>query len=294
MSQYPLSPDQVHSILSYLDLPPSDILPLPPIPLLTQHISNLPPSLLQHFTFLTPKQLTSIPTVKHRRLLYATSTPTPSILSVSQGRLRWPLLWERLGGDPLSAINENSQSAIEEEQWVSEGFMNDPNSDREKNQQVKKLGGFLRVLEEERESENVRIAKRMERRLENQGEEFDDSDEDEDESVSFNGKSGQDGRGDRIEVKENQEEVERVFGKRILEIFLDGMDTIDYTSIDFLEPPGGDPIALQDEEDRYFDDEEPSRTPNGHDQGAGQESSVRSRLNEDGKQTQNGQGEYDY
>ncbi|WWD00443.1 hypothetical protein V866_007357 [Kwoniella sp. B9012] len=292
MSQHPLSPDQVQSILSYLDLPPSDILPLPPIAFLTQHISNLPPSLLQHFTFLTPKQLTFIPTVKHRRLLYATSNPKPSILGVSQGRLRWPLLWERLGGDPFSAINENSQSAIEEEQWVSEGFMNDPNSDREKNQQVKKLGGFLRVLEEERESENVRMAKRMERRLDNQGEEFDDSDSDEDENGGQ--RNGRETSGNRIEVKEDQEEVERVFEKRILEIFLDGMDTIDYTSIDFHEPPGGDPIALQDEEDRYFDDEEPSRTPNGHDQGAGQENNFQSRLNEEGKQTQNGQGEYDY
>ncbi|WVQ69117.1 uncharacterized protein L199_007331 [Kwoniella botswanensis] len=292
MSQYPLSPDQVQSMLSYLDLPPSDFLPLPPISFLTQHISNLPPSLLEHFTFLTPKQLTSIPTIKHRRLLYATSNPKPNILGVSQSRLRWPLLWERLGGDPFSAINENSQSAIEEEQWVSEGFMNDPNSDREKNQQVKKLGGFLRVLEEERESENVRMAKRMERRLDNQGEEFDDSDSDEDENGGQ--RNGRETSGNRIEVKEDQKEVERVFEKRILEIFLDGMDTIDYTSIDFHEPPGGDPIALQDEEDRYFDDEEPSRTPNGHDQGAGQEDIFQSRLKEDGKQTQNGQGEYDY
>ncbi|WVW78599.1 hypothetical protein I302_100556 [Kwoniella bestiolae CBS 10118] len=295
MSQSPLTPDQIRPILSYLDLPLSDTLPSPPLTFLSQHLSNLPPSLLEHFAFLTPKQLTAIPTIKHRRLLYATSIPRPGILSVNEGRLRWPLLWERLGGDPFAAINENSNSAIEEEEWVSQGFMHDSQGGREKNQQVKKLGGFLRVLEEERESEGIRSAKRMERRLDVQGEEFDEDSDDEGEQQQLNG----DGNGvGRVEVNEDQGEVERLFEKRLLEIFLDGMDTIDYTAIDFHEPPGGDPIAVRDAEDKYFDDEEPSRTPNGHDQGSTVGDSVSSRLEEieagDNKETQNGQGEYDY
>lgn len=57
-----------------------------------------------------------------------------------------------------------------------------------------------------------------------------------------------------------------------------------------MEPPEGDPIAKRDAEDKYFDDEEPSRTPNGHIQG---ESSVLdSSMGEESKQ--NGPGEYDY
>jgi hypothetical protein len=42
---------------------------------------------------------------------------------------------------------------------------------------------------------------------------------------------------------------------------------VPYDEIDFTEPPEGDPIATRDAQDRYFDDEEASRTPNGHEQG---------------------------
>lgn len=64
-----------------------------------------------------------------------------------------------------------------------------------------------------------------------------------------------------------------------------------YDDIDFTEPADGDPIAARDEQDRYFDDEEPSRTPNGHDQGRGPsvEQDRKERL-----EGQNGTGDYDY
>ena len=62
--------------------------------------------------------------------------------------------------------------------------------------------------------------------------------------------------------------------------------TIDYDGIDFAEPLGGDTIATRDEEDRYFDDEEPSRTPSGRAEGEA--------LTDGEAATQNGQGEYDY
>ncbi|WWC87032.1 uncharacterized protein L201_001916 [Kwoniella dendrophila CBS 6074] len=306
MSQYPLSSDQVHSILSYLDLPQSDVLPKPPILFLKEHISKLPFEYLVYFSYLTPKELgDSIPIIKQRRLLYATSIPKPEILSLYQGRLRWPLLWERLGGDPNFLFNnddeKNSKNAIEEEEWVSNEFMND--IDKNKSQQVKKLGGFLRILEEERESEQIRLAKMKERNLDSKGEEFDDeSDEDDDEEENhLHTQQYQNVNTQRVEIAEDQEEVERIFEKRLLEIFLDGMDTIDYTQIDFNEPPRGDPIAVRDAEDRYFDDEEPSKTPNGHDQGRGKELSIaetRLKQVENGdlgeQQRQNGQGEYDY
>lgn len=60
-----------------------------------------------------------------------------------------------------------------------------------------------------------------------------------------------------------------------------------YDEIDFTEPPEGDPIATRDAQDRYFDDEEASRTPNGHEQGTNSSSTERSAK-------ENGPGEYDY
>ncbi|WWC67817.1 uncharacterized protein I206_101733 [Kwoniella pini CBS 10737] len=309
MSDYPLSKDQVHQILSYLDLPITDVLPLQPLEFLNKYILNLPQSILKEFIFLSPKQLTNLSIIKHRRLLYSTKIPKPNFLLPNQGRLRWPLLWENLGGDPNINLNDNSLNAIEEEQWVSNKFMNpisiinNDNDNRisgieeaSKRQHVKKLGGFLRVLEEERESESVRAAKRMERRLNTLGEEFDDESDEED-IQPFSAYNN----GVRVEIKEDQGEVERVFEKRILELFLDGLDTIDYTEIDFIDPPDGDPIAIRDAEDRYFDDEEPSETSDGHEATQTQtdtNSDVKSRLEEIERAEsiipQNGQGEYDY
>ncbi|WVR04531.1 hypothetical protein IAU60_001537 [Kwoniella sp. DSM 27419] len=270
MSRYPIHPEDVHAILSHLELPLADTLPIPPIDFLVKYLVSLPPSLLAHFDFITPRQRASVPAIKHRRLLRASSVPTPGFLTASEGRLRWPLLWERLGGDPFPPP---SQGLEEEEDWVKEGFMRDVDS----SQQVKKLGGFLRLLEEEREAEGVRDAKRRERRMDTEGEEFDEESDEEEEDLSG---QGQNGNVDRPEIAEDQAQVTRSFEKRLLEIFLDGLDTIDYALIDYNEPEGVDPIALRDAEDRYFDDEEPSRTPGGHVQGE--------------NAMQNGAAEYDY
>ncbi|WVQ97934.1 hypothetical protein IAU59_005053 [Kwoniella sp. CBS 9459] len=335
MSAYPIEPEDLHSILSYLDPSSSSsttssgtdlpaTLPLPPLKFLHEHFDQLPPSLLRHFAFIPPKQRTSIPSVKHRRLLYATAQPRPLLLDASEGRLRWPLLWERLGGDPFPPP---SHGVEEEERWVSEKFMPVPddisisnpiiashanptrlygdmssdtntNININSNQQVKKLGGFLRLLEEEREAEGIRAAKRMERRLDTEGEEFDEErdEEDDDEGgridvdVQAQRPNGTGAAGDRPVIAEDQAEVTRLFEKRLLELFLDGLDTIDYTPIDFNEPEGGDPIAIRDAEDRYFDDEEPSRTPGGHVQGESSDGPSVGRKTDQ----QNGQGEYDY
>ncbi|ODO09014.1 hypothetical protein I350_02610 [Cryptococcus amylolentus CBS 6273] len=269
-----VSPEHVSQILSYLQLPASETLPSPPLEFLTKYIQNLPSSLLEPFSFISPKERTSIPTIKRRRLIY--STTSPSSLSSAQGRLRWPLLWERLGGDPFA---ETSQNAEDEAAWANSSFMQGTVG----NQQVKKLGGFLRLMEEDREAEDVRAAKRMERRLDQVGEEFEEESDDEEDEAN--------GGEPRVEVAEDQEEVERVFERRLLELFLDGLDTLDYSPIDFEDPPGGDPIAIRDAEDRYFEDESPSRTPNGTTQG----NSLRSvPANADEKSVQNGQGDYDY
>jgi hypothetical protein len=167
-------------------------------------------------------------------------------------------------------------------------------------QHVKKLGGLLRAFEEEREVEHVRERKRVERQLDQVGEEF-DSESDEEDGVG--GRIGNTRIGPAVVEEEDQESVARAFEKKLVELFVDGLDvstpllfvssarlmpqSLDYAGIDFEEPPEGDPIATRDDQDRYFDDEEVSRTPNGHEQGGG--ASGLERANQ-----QNGQGEYDY
>lgn len=111
-----------------------------------------------------------------------------------------------------------------EEAWVKDHFL--PGA--EGRQHVKKLGGFLRGLEEEREMEEMRAAKRAERRLDSVGEEFDEESDDEEE---------EDGAQDRRKaaaalpiagpVAENQEEVKQAFERKLLEMFVDGIDVSD-------------------------------------------------------------------
>lgn len=82
--------------------------------------------------------------------------------------------------------------------------------------------------------------------------------------------------------KRSQSQVEAEFEKRLLELFLDGLDTLDYDAVDFT--PAEDPIADRDRTDAYFDDEAPSTAPGGSGNGHG----------EGDKVMENGQGEYDY
>jgi hypothetical protein len=144
-------------------------------------------------------------------MIYASQTPLPAELHADRGRLRWPLLWERMGG---SSLPPPSADVREEERWVEENFL----PGKENSQHVKKLGGFLRGLEEEREMEGVVMARRAERRLDDVGEEFDEeSDEEEDVLPDRGAVPG------ALEEKD-QAEVREAFEKRILELFVDGMD----------------------------------------------------------------------
>lgn len=86
---------------------------------------------------------------------------------------------------------------------------------KEGRQHVRKLGGFLRGLEEEREMEGVREAKRVERRLDDVGEEFDEE-SDEEETVPRLAMNG----GGAVD----QADVKVAFEKKLLELFLDGLD----------------------------------------------------------------------
>lgn len=125
------------------------------------------------------------------------------------------MLWERMGG---TRIPPPSINVTEEERWVEREFL----PGKENAQHVKKLGGFLRILEEEREIEDVIEAKRAERRLDRVGEEFDEeSDEEEEEEAAPPPEV--DMRPD-AEIEAEQEEVRRMFEKRLIELFVDGVD----------------------------------------------------------------------
>lgn len=87
---------------------------------------------------------------------------------------------------------------------------------KEGRQHVKKLGRFLRGLEEEREMEGVREARKVERRLDDVGEEFDEESDDEDGRVPV-----------RVNGEVDQEDVKVAFERRLLELFVDGLDVRD-------------------------------------------------------------------
>lgn len=220
--QYPMHQEDISQILAYLSLPASPTLPLPPLAFLCAYIHVLPPALLRPFSSVTtPRQRSTIRQIKSRRLVYGSSSPPPPDLTASAGRLRWPLLWERMGG----AANLPLPSARDEEAWVKDHFL--PGT--EGRQQVKKLGGFLRGLEEEREMDEMRAAKRAERRLDSVGEEFDEESDEEEEGLP-GGVSAAAARPIQGAVGENQEEVKQAFERKLLELFVDGMDVSKYTS----------------------------------------------------------------
>ena len=114
-----------------------------------------------------------------------------------------------MGGTALPPV---SSSVNEEEEWVEQGFM----PGQEGRQHVRKLGGFLRGLEEEREMEGVREARQVERRLDDVGEEFDEDSDDEEAQQSNQGMT--------LSLTMDQEEVKVAFEKKLLELFIDGID----------------------------------------------------------------------
>lgn len=218
-----LQPDDIDRIRSYLELSDDVQLPHDPLQILADHVDTLPRSLLQPFAELTtPRDRAKIRAIKSRRVMHASTVPPPAFLSADAGRLRWPLLWERMGG---SSLPPPSQALREEEKWVREKFQGgeQEGANGEVHQHVKKLGGLLRDFEEEREMENVRERKRVERRMDEDGEEFDSESDEEDDSNLGEAKGGA-GKGQRVVEDEDQEGVARAFEKKLVELFVDGLD----------------------------------------------------------------------
>ncbi|KAJ9109804.1 hypothetical protein QFC20_003220 [Naganishia adeliensis] len=320
----------------YLNLPETGNLPeTTPTPLtfLRAYFDLVSASLSHIFAeHTTPRERSRIPQVKARRMVWAglggapgqrtMGRGLPAELSAEEGWKRFPLLWERLGGDHLgpaketsavehavrplevpsqatgtrvgsralggqsstrsggglfgamdddedmgepamsniplnkegptssippvsiapsapssqstatTSIHPTSQRVLDEAQWPSHSFM--PGADRASVLQVNRLGGLMRDLEEEREAIELVEARRRERRGQTNAEREEIVDP----------------------VVGDERDVIEAFERHLLELFLDGKDTIPYDAIDFTEPPGGNPLLEQDAQDDYFDDED--------------------------------------
>lgn len=135
-------------ILSYLGLG-QDYTPSPqrdPIEFLIKHLSQLPPHLLAHFSRITnPKQRTTIPAIRNRRLKYVSSHPPD--LSYLEARETWPNLWE---GRERRGVEEGQ----DEKRWAETGFLEGSTK------HVGKLGSLLGGYAEERGAERARIMRR--------------------------------------------------------------------------------------------------------------------------------------
>jgi len=133
-----------------------------------------------------------------------------------------------MGGSPIPPSSNDMEDSDEdddedEEEWVKQSFMVTASASGSGGgggtevevgkQHVRKLGGFLRGLQEEREWEVLLEAKKRESGMD-QGEEFDSESDEEGATVV----------GARVGVAENQDEVRRAFEKRLVEMFVDGLD----------------------------------------------------------------------
>ncbi|ESK94420.1 hypothetical protein Moror_8078 [Moniliophthora roreri MCA 2997] len=203
-----------------------------PINFLSKYLLQLPPHLLVTFSPITsPKERTTIPAIRNRRLEYVRSKPEE--LAFSSARQLWPTLW-------LGRERRGVEEGNEEKQWAENNFL----QGTEKH--VKKLGSLLGQYEEEREGQRVREIRREQAVAEEfVPEEDEDSDESDDEPAA----SGQ------PEVEESEAELKAAFERRIQERFIYGLlDHVDYDRVDWNENLDRD--LDRDMEEKWFDDEE--------------------------------------
>ncbi|KAH9912621.1 uncharacterized protein BXZ73DRAFT_93163 [Epithele typhae] len=220
------------SILSYLALPLT-YEPNPsaePLDFLKKHFRELPTHLLKLFsTSTSPRERTTVPAIRNRRLKYADTRP--SELSLVNAKSTWPALWE---GYERPGVEQNQ----EEREWAEKKFLGGDTK-----QHVGRLGALLGDFEEEREFVRVRTARRERAEyIESLPEEDEDSDEDGDEDAP---------PPPEIPLVER----EMMFLRVIRERFIYGhLESIDYDLVDWDERWDGD--SDRDAEERWFDDEE--------------------------------------
>ncbi|CCM04048.1 uncharacterized protein FIBRA_06207 [Fibroporia radiculosa] len=224
------------AVLSYLGLP-VDYQPSPdtqPLQFLAAHLRQLPPQLLPQFSSTTtPKQRSSIPAIRNRRLRYTASNPQE--LNFESAKANWPTLWpgrERPG----------QQRGDDEREWAEKFFLGSSLKPH-----VGKLGMLLGGYEEEREAEHVRSLRRAQaEELESLPEEDESSDEEEGEEPL-----------PLPDEEEPYEDSRTLFLRKIKERFIYGLlESVDYDKVDWDDSWDAD--NDRDAEERWFDAEEES------------------------------------
>ncbi|EIN10894.1 hypothetical protein PUNSTDRAFT_64110 [Punctularia strigosozonata HHB-11173 SS5] len=233
-------PFPAQAVLDYLGLP-RDYTPSPeqePVEFLSKHLHALPPHLLAPFSAITtPKQRTALATIRNRRLRHVQSGPPE--LAFDACRRTWPTLWH--GRDRRFGQVEGA----DEEAWARREFMGGAKT------HLGKLGTLLGGYEEERESERVRMLRRVQ--AESTPEEEEDSEDEEDEEVAPAPPPEE-------EEEESSEEEKTNFVRIVQERFIYGLlDSVDYDAVDWndaLDAGEGDREA----EERWFEDESDTDT----------------------------------
>ncbi|KAL0949377.1 hypothetical protein HGRIS_009446 [Hohenbuehelia grisea] len=220
------------SILSYLGLP-ADYKPSPaddPIEFLRRHYRELPEHLLIRFSAVTsPKQRTTLPAIRNRRLKYLDSSPPD--FRFEAARNTWASLWE--GQDHRVVVG---RLADEEKTWAKNEFLSG------QTKHVGKLGNLLGGYEEERQAERSRALRRNAQEAEFVPEE-DESDSSDEESSPL----------PPTEL-ETPDQAKSRFLRVIKEQFIYGqLEDADYDAADWNEQ--WDVDHDRDAEERWFDDD---------------------------------------
>ncbi|RDB22751.1 hypothetical protein Hypma_010020 [Hypsizygus marmoreus] len=223
--------------LSYLGLPES-YEPSPqttPIAFLIKHMTQLPPHLLLHFSYITSaKERTVIPTIRNRRLTYANKDPPE--LQFEPARSEWPNLWPGRGRERWGM-----REGDEERTWATDNFLSG------QTKHVGNLGGLLAGYEEEREAERIRILRR-ERAV------IDQFIAEEEESSDEEGESDEP-RDEAVMDEESPEEAKVSFERLIREQFIYGLlEPFEYEKVDWDESL--DEEVEREAEERWFDEDE--------------------------------------
>ncbi|KAF4619531.1 hypothetical protein D9613_005257 [Agrocybe pediades] len=220
--------------LKYLGLP-LDFEPSPdkhPIEFLTRYIAQLPPHILIHYnTVTTPKQRTTIPAIRNRRLQYTLQNPPE--LRFESARNTWPELWQ-------GRERRGKEEGEDERAWAQRNFLQGTQ------QHVGKLANLLAEYEEEREAERIRELRRSRAPAQDEfvPEEDSDSDEEDEEDERATHEPPE---------EESPAQAKASFERLLRERFIYGLlDNIDYDKVDWDETLGVE--HDREAEERWFEE----------------------------------------
>lgn len=150
--------DEIDSILRWLGSDDREELKTHPLQFLRRNIYTLPPHLLKYFhSVTTPKDRTTIPIVKKRRMNWARSQHSLDTFTADSGRFRDPSNFEQTlqrdekGYHPSFKYAQDAGSS--ESQWLeNESMMSD-------HAKLGKLAGLLSEYESERDSRSYTQSK---------------------------------------------------------------------------------------------------------------------------------------